>query len=478
MVSWLFAAIAAAAPQPAEPPASLTFEQATGPRATGRWWTSFGDPALEALLAEALGAGGNGDWAAAAQRVRLASGVQVQRFAPLLPTASFEAGLNAGPCVGSIGVLLLALAEDPSLLGAASSPNAQSEVCLTTSAMLVAGWQLDVFGRNGLSYAAQTHEVSATRADRDATELALGAAIAQAWYDLVLSDRQVALLEEQLAAQSELLELVELRYAQGGIGALDVLQQRQQVASTRAMVPTARAGRDARQRTLAAMVGRGLDELPQPAADLPDPEALPGVGTPAELVSSRPDLAAGLQRARAARDARAASQLGLAPTLRLSAQAGWNGVVDPDDPDQGTFDVWTQTPTWGAGVALSVPLFGGGVQHGRIRQARATESIAVATYDQAVLNAIAEVDAAIRVDEEQRLRRDAVRTQAQAARAAYDESRHRYLEGLDPYLAVLAAQAAHQAAELALLQARRDAVVARVQLLDALGQLGPTENAP
>ena len=103
---------------------------------------------------------------------------------------------------------------------------------------------------------------------------------------------------------------------------------------------------------------------------------------------------------------------------------------------------------------------------------RAAESMAVNSYNQAVRNSIAEVDAAIRLDTEQRARRDAVRTQSEAARLAYEESVERYLAGLDTYLSVLAAQAANQAADLALLQARRDAVSARIQLHDALGQLG------
>jgi len=104
-----------------------------------------------------------------------------------------------------------------------------------------------------------------------------------------------------------------------------------------------------------------------------------------------------------------------------------------------------------------------------VRTARASESLAIHTYNSAVINAVAEVESAISLDEQQRLRYSAVVDQERAARAAFDESKDRYLSGLDTYLSVLTAERAHQQAELAVLQAKRDAIGARVQLYDSLG---------
>jgi outer membrane protein TolC len=308
------------------------------------------------------------------------------------------------------------------------------------------------------------HEAKATEGDREAQTLALIAAFAQGWYDVAASREQVALIESQVKAQTALLELVRLRYERGGASGLDVLQQRQQVANTQAALPTAKALYEAQRMGLAALLGRSLDALDDGNARLPEPAPLPAVGTPAELVEQRPSLVASGQRTLSARDQRASAQLGLLPTFRLSANAGWTGFFD---------EGLQQEPTWGAGATLSVPLFNGGATHGRIRQARASENLAVYSHNQSIRDTIAAVDGAILSDEAQRARYAAVVVQEAAAREAFTESRVRYLEGLDSYVTVLASQSAHQVAELSLLQARRDATRARIQLHDALGGVPP-----
>lgn len=477
---------ATAAPDRIEVPESQAWSTTSGEVSGASWWNDFGDPGLAEVVDAAVA--NNGDAQAAFERVRMASGVQVQQFSALLPRASFDLGVSTGPYLASfcqqigqaqaLNGLLEALANDPqSLLNNPGGGGTDQALCTSTSAMLNASWQLDVFGRQSLSLSSQTHELEATRADRDSALLQVSTVVAEAWYDVRTAEQQVALLERQLTSQEELLELIELRYEQGGASGLDVLQQRQQVASTAAMLPGARANRDARKRQLAAFLGRDLEALPSADGPLPPPAELPGVGSPSEVVASRPDLVAAEHRAKGARDARASAQTGLLPTLSAQANAGWNGFFDPD-VNEPLIDTMTGTERWSAGLSLSIPLFNGGLTHGRIRQARAAESMAVHQYNQAVRNAVAEVDGAIRLDEEQRLRLEAVETQAEAARLTYEESVQRYLEGLDPYLNVLTSQAGHQAAELTLLQARRDTVGARIQLHDALGQIASRQESP
>jgi outer membrane protein TolC len=104
-----------------------------------------------------------------------------------------------------------------------------------------------------------------------------------------------------------------------------------------------------------------------------------------------------------------------------------------------------------------------------VRQARGAEHIAVATWNQGWLTALQDVEAAVVTDVERRAAHDAALNQEAAARATFDESKNRYLAGLDTYLIVLQSQAALQNAELICLQAHRDVLSARIQLHDALG---------
>ena len=86
-----------------------------------------------------------------------------------------------------------------------------------------------------------------------------------------------------------------------------------------------------------------------------------------------------------------------------------------------------------------------------------------------VLSAVQQVESAIAAEGAADETLDAVQLQAQAARDALTESKAHYLQGLAPYISVLAALAADQGAQLALLDAHRSRLNARINLHLALG---------
>ncbi|NCG19913.1 MAG: TolC family protein [Rhodobacterales bacterium] len=449
---------------------SAVYRTGTGQVQTAPWWVAFNDPQLTAVMENVLA--NNPDVARIQDLFHIQQGVELQTFSPLLPMASFEAGVNTGPYTASMCTSVAsntALANfDPAVLltnpGAfgqvfAPDPNAP-ELCNTGSGLLVSSWGLDVFGRQTLAWRGSSYERQAAKGDAEATRLVMTTAAAAAYYDVVLANAQLTLLAGQVTAQEALLELVTLRYEAGGASGLDVLQQQQLLATTKAALPSVTAFRERRARQLTAMLGE-VGAEPDVVGALPEPTSLPQTGVPVDLLANRPDIRAVDARMSGAAANRTSAQLGLLPSLRASGQAGWAGLWIDGDFNSG--------PAWGAGLNLSVPLFNGGALHGRIRTVRASESLAIHTYNSTVINAVAEVESALSLDEQQGIRHQAVLEQERAAKAAFDESKDRYLAGLDSYLSVLTAERAHQSAELAVLQAKRDAVGARIQLHDALG---------
>ncbi|HSP80363.1 MAG TPA: TolC family protein, partial [Myxococcaceae bacterium] len=123
----------------------------------------------------------------------------------------------------------------------------------------------------------------------------------------------------------------------------------------------------------------------------------------------------------------------------------------------------------GAGASLSVPIWLGGAEHAAIRQARAVETAATASFRQLVLQAAQEVEGVLAREEQQREQVAALERQVEAARLAREESQARYLAGLTNYVQVLTATNAWQQAQLSLLQARRDLLGLRIQLHAAVG---------
>jgi NodT family efflux transporter outer membrane factor (OMF) lipoprotein len=410
------------------------------------WWTDLGDPQLAAYVDEALR--GNRDLARSRAGVRQADGARWQAASGLAPSINAVANTTVAP-LDSLGFGF----------GLPRDPDAPKTYALGGAAIEV-GWQVDPFGGALASYRAASADVRAGRGDLAGASTSVAAMVAEAYLDAVAARERVVVVQEQVRANQELLEVLELRYARGDATSLDVLQQRQQLASTRAQLPPARLAVDLSAQRLAVLVGRSPTALPTTAERLPDAPAAPAVGAPADLVGNRPDLRAAADRLAAARDRRWAATASALPVLGVQGKSGWQYI------DRGDFIDQTY---WNVGGAVTVPLLNGGRAIGAVRQARAAHDAQTAAFEGALLVAVQQVEAALGREARQREALIAYGEQFEASDLAWRAARDQYLAGLSPYLNVQAALGRRQAAELALLQARRDLLSARVALGEALG---------
>jgi len=483
----LFATPALAGPRikPAAPDPDARFSTGTVERADqpDTWWTTFGDPALDALVAEAIEV--NHDLGGAQARIHSAQGVVVQNLAPLLPTASFDVGLNASPSANvanQIAPQQAALFSDLyKLLGYTSQlPNAPEfeslsgdpdddgaeddpDVTWNGSAAFNFGLNID-FGRSAFAFKAAQLDAAAARGDRDGVARIVVQQVVGAWLDVRTARARIAVIEQQIATNEVLLDITRRRFVGGDSRGLDVLQQQQQLAGTKALLPQAKQLLRLRTLQLATLLGRDpsnpqLPDSPE-LASLPALPPPPGVGTPRDLLELRPDVAAAQARYLSARNRVVSAALSLAPTFRLTGNIGW-GLR--------WFDEWDSWETWGFGAAVSIPLFNGGQRHGAIRQANGAADAAAHALTQAVLTAQTEVESALALEETGAERLAALAEQMQTSRVAYEESQRQYAGGIVNYLTVLTSLASLQVSELNHLQAQRDLLGARVDLHTALG---------
>ncbi len=415
------------------------------------WWRAEEDEALVALLEEGIAE--NHDLRAAWERVVQAR-ARVQRAgSPLYPALSFDGSASVAPAE-SLGFMFGAG-------GLASAGGEAPETYTSTTATLNARWQLDVWGRQVLQRRATLLEAAAASGDRKAQALALASRLAAAYYDLVAAVARVAIVERQIASNQSLLELTELRFRQGAATALDVLQQRQQLAATSTLLPQARLLLRTGEQQLALMLGRDpASSHFDVAGALPEWDGEPAVGRPEALLDNRPDLRAALARYQAARSRARSANRAVMPALSVSGKAGNQALYLTE---------WNSQWYWSAGATLSVPLFNGGSQAAAIREARSAERAAYHALYQAYLGAVREVEQALVQEAEMRAQVRAYRDQLDAARQALEESRSRYVAGLTNYQSVLTATNALQQAELNELQAHRQLVGARILLHTALG---------
>ncbi|TPV94486.1 MAG: efflux transporter outer membrane subunit [Myxococcales bacterium FL481] len=419
------------------------------------WWRAFGDARLDALIAR--GRDRSPDLAAAQSRIDEADAVVRQQLAPLLPQLTWDTSVTVAP-LDSLG---FQFGGAPSGGGGGGMPAPDlPTLYYTGSSVLNLGVDLDVAGRQRLQRRASRQDRRAGRADRDAAQWRMSASIVAAYYDVVTARAQLVISARQVEVSEELLAVTEARFELGQANAVDVLQQRQQVASAKTLVPQAQIQLRAFEQRLAVLIGEPPGPSFDTVATLPDLPPAPHTGRPSELVRARPDLRAQQLRLEAARQRERGAKRAFAPSLRLTGRTGVQFI------DLGDFNSqWF----WNAGAVISVPLYDGGTNLARLRQSQAQTKTAGHQLHAAVLTATREVEEALLREREQRRVVEALEAQWEAARVALDETRRRYRSGLGAYLPVLTALNTAQQAELGLVTARRDLLAARITLYQALG---------
>src|SRR5690349_20158329 len=148
--------------------AQQSFQAPTAEWPVSTWWTSYGDPQLNALIAEALG--GAPSLAQAEARVRQAEAIALQIGASRLPQVSADASVAAVKQSYNNGV------------PAAFVPQGWND---TGRAALNFSYEFDFWGKNRAAVAAATSDAEAARADLAQARLTLSTSVASAYADLV-----------------------------------------------------------------------------------------------------------------------------------------------------------------------------------------------------------------------------------------------------------------------------------------------------
>jgi len=419
----------------------------------------MGDPTLTALIEEALRR--NQTVRAGWARVRQARYVANQVRAARMP----QIGV-----VGEAGI------------GRDFSPFGKSRA-VNMSGSLPVSYEVDLFARWAREHQGAKLDHEAARLDQEALAIAISAEVAEAWFDSVNARIEVAVVTEQLNTDLQFLELVELRYREGLNSAVDVHQQRQRVASQRALLALADAATDLTDQRLSVLLGEAPGrQFPLEGKVLPDIGPTPTIQVPATLLDARPDIRA-VQKRVEATDRRVAAAVGARlPQIVLSFDPAYDWLksqvqvsesIGPAPPpgDPSTIHGFT----WNAGARFSVPLFDGIHGWSVIKTQRAVLDELLERYAETVLTGLIEVESSLVLERQERLRIQYLEDEFRLANITLEATRDRYRAGLSDFLPVLTALATRQISELQLVASRRQLVSYRVQLYRALGGAWPEE---
>jgi len=395
------------------------------------WWKTFRDPDLDGLIGKALES--NLDLRALAARIEQADALVRQAGGRLLPA-------------------LDATAESAWGFESTSEHDESSSVGLDLS------WEIDLWGRLRSGVGAARLEAAAVRRDWMGGRLLLSASVAETYFEILEQLQQLDLLRRQMEVNETLLELNRLRFGQGQSSIVDVLQQREQLASTRARVPAIQGRLEQLEYILDVLLGEPPGERERlRIRPLLSPPDVPAVGIPADLLGNRPDLLASRDRVLAL-DYRVGEAIAdRLPRLQIGGSLA--GVGQPN----------IDTLIASALAQVIGPIYRGGILEAEVDLRRARLQQALADYSQAYLVAVQEVETAIILERKQSEQVRRLEEQLAIAQQLLAETRNRYSQGLTDYLPVLAAVVTVQDLERDLITNRRRHLNLRVVLHRALG---------
>ena len=407
-----------------------------------QWWQIFQDETLQQLIRSALAE--NYDLRVAAARI-------LDARAQVTITRSFQfPEINAG---GSAPYQRIE--GDRVLL----QPHEQ----FSPSGGLNFGFELDFWGRFRRATEAARADLLASVDARRFVMSTLVSDLATAYFQLRSLDAELQVSQRTLTARQDSLRIVRLREQGGVAGLIDVRQAEILVATAAEIVPDTERQIEQTENIISVLLGRNPDAVPR-GRPLIQQIGLPAVppGVPSSLLERRPDV-----RQAEAQLAAATARIGVAksdyfPRVFLSgAAAGGALLIDGSwVGPQGLFSI---------GPSVSLPIFNTGRTAAGVSSAEARAQAAVFQYQQTIQQAFRDVaDALV----EQRKRREFRVQQELLALAAVDTSRLadvRYRGGVSSYLEVLDSERQAFDAELGLVRAQRDELLAVVRLYRALG---------
>jgi multidrug efflux system outer membrane protein len=435
-----------------ELPAAWPAAPEVGVPVTGaHWWSVYGEPALDRLMAEALEH--NKDLALAMARVDEARALVGLARADQFPAVGASASRSRSR-MSERGTMPVPAGVDP--------------LSNTNRVTLEASYELDLWGRYRHASEAARAELLASEAARDAVRLSLSAQVAQGYFALASLDAQVAITRRTIEARSEALELQRRRHASGVISEFDLRQVEAELAAARALLPALERQRTQQHNALAVLLGRSpraiVDGAIERVALFPEAGGTLVVpdGLPSELLLRRPDLREAEQRLVAANARIGVARAAYFPSIALTGYLG-SESTSLADLFSGPAGIWQFA------VSLTQPIFNAGRLDAQVQASEARQQQALVQYERAVQSAFRDVMDAMAAQSRAREQLEAETERAASLEQALKLARLRYDNGIASLLDVFDAERNLLAAELNRADAVRARQAAIADLAKALG---------
>jgi len=339
------------------------------------WWRLYEDARLDALVQEALQANrtlvaADANFAAARAAV---SAVRAARY----PSTAAVAGGIYGRDATTDEILELT--------------GRPPQTTWLFEDILQAAYEVDLFGRVHRAIEAANANADTVAAARDGVRVVVAAETSRAYAAVCALGEELQVAQHSLDVVSHEAEITAKRHQAGANSVYDVARAQALVAQVRSAIPELQGQRRAFLFELTALLGRTPANAPNDIDTCVAPPrlvALIPVGSGSELIRRRPDVRQADRKLAAATAEIGVATADLYPTIRLVGLFG--GAAD--QLSQLNTNVGR---TWGVGPSISWTFPNMAAPRARVRQARAEQVAALASFDAVVLTALKETEQAL-----------------------------------------------------------------------------------
>jgi outer membrane protein, multidrug efflux system len=324
-------------------------------------------------------------------------------------------------------------------------------------------WEFDFWGKFRRATEAARANLAATEWGSREITTELVANVATAYFTLRGLDRQLEITRRTLASRQDSLRLTQILANGGSTSLLDVRQAEQLVFTAGSVIPSLEQQIEQQENFISILLGNNPGPVPRGKSltDQPHPPAVP-TGLPSSLLERRPDIHQSEEQLIAAN-----AQIGVArsqyfPQIVLTANAGYQSSAL-------TALFTGPAGFWSFGSTLAQPIFTAGRLRSNVRLAEAQEQEALLFYKETIQGAFRDVSDGLIAYRKTQEFREQQQLLVSSAEDAARLSHMRYSGGVSSYLEVLTNETNYFAAELNLVQAQLNELLALVQLYKGLG---------
>lgn len=323
-----------------------------------------------------------------------------------------------------------------------------------------AEWEIDLFGKNA-------HDIRALKARTQATEeelhqvwITLSAEVARNYIELRGHQQRLELIDKEIAAQKETLDLMQGLMSNGFTNINDRRVAEEQLNLFLAQKPQIESAVRRAIHRISVLLGYPPAELYvclQTPGPLPVLPYCSPIGVPSELLRRRPDIQKVERNLAAATEQVGSAVAAMFPRFSIRGFIGEIAALC-----NGSF-------TWFAGPQLLAPIFNSRLLEQDVRINKFKAQQVYYEYQKTVLEALEETENALAAFNCEIERCNYLEKAVESGRESYQEANQLYQHGFKNYLQVLESNRRLVESEESLLQCHIDALTHFIALYKALG---------